>query len=119
MIKKILSVKKPWGRFTRYTTGQKTTVKIIELKKGGILSLQSHKKRDELWVALDSGLVAQIENRKNILKKGQKLFIKRGQKHRLSSKNGGRILEISFGKFRESDIVRFEDKYGRIRSKKD
>ena len=38
----------------------------------------------------------------------------RGQKHRLiGNETGGRVLEISFGKFDEKDIERFEDNYGR------
>jgi len=118
MKNKILTVKKPWGSFTQFTKGQNTTVKIIEMKKGGVLSLQSHKYRDELWVALDDGIIAEIGRRKIRLKKGQTTVVKIGQKHRLSSKKGGRVLEISFGKFSETDITRFEDKYGRAGTKR-
>lgn len=118
MTKKSYTVKKPWGNFTQYTSGENTTVKIIEIKKNGLLSLQSHKLRDELWVALDSGITAQISGKKIALKKGQSIFVKKKQKHRLGSKKGGRILEISFGKFLENDITRFEDRYGRAGSKK-
>lgn len=114
----ILTVKKPWGNFTRYSHGKKSTVKIITIKKGGILSLQSHRFRDELWVALDSGIWAQLGRKKIRLKKGQTLFVKRHEKHRLYSSHGGRILEISFGKFKETDILRFEDKYGREGTKR-
>ncbi|MEK6941584.1 MAG: phosphomannose isomerase type II C-terminal cupin domain [archaeon] len=112
-----LTVKKPWGHFTQYTKEQKATVKIIQVNKGGILSLQSHKNRDELWVALDGGITAQKGKAKKMLKKGESIFIPKNTKHRLSSKQGGQVLEISFGKFDESDIKRFEDKYGRAGKK--
>jgi mannose-6-phosphate isomerase-like protein (cupin superfamily) len=111
--KTITSIR-PWGKFEQYTLNQKTTIKIITVKKGGILSLQSHKKREELWIALDNGLVAEINGKKTKLKKGQKIIVPRGAKHRISAKSTARFLEISFGHFDENDIKRFEDKYGRI-----
>src|SRR3989344_6579012 len=101
-----LIVKKPWGSFIQFTKEEKTTVKIIQVNKGGMLSLQSHKNRDELWIALDNGLTAQKGKAKKMLKKWESIFIQKNTKHRLSSKNGGRVLEISFGTFDESDITR-------------
>ena len=106
-------VKKPWGKFEEYTANEKTTVKIISVKRGGILSLQSHKKRKELWVALDDGLTAVVGRKRVKMKKGQVVIIPRGSKHRIMSKRNARFLEISFGKFDENDIVRYEDVYGR------
>ncbi len=104
---------KPWGRFDEYTLNEKTTVKIITVKKNGILSLQSHRHRKELWVALDDGLIAQINGKKTRLKEGQMIIVPRGAKHRISGARNARFLEISFGKFDENDIKRFEDVYGR------
>ena len=115
--KKPIIVKKPWGQFSQFTDNEKTTVKIIQVKKGGLLSLQLHNHRDELWVALDSGILAQVGAKKTLLKKGQAIFAPKKTIHRLGSKKGGRILEISFGKFDENDIVRLEDKYGRTGKK--
>lgn len=112
--KKVLVVKKPWGKFEQFTHNKKTTVKILTIKKGGVLSLQSHKKRDELWITLDAGISVQMGNRKIRAKKGQMFFVKRGVKHRIkSSKSNARILEIAFGHFNEKDIQRFEDIYKR------
>jgi len=47
------------------------------------------------------------------LKKGEIIFIPKQTKHRLSSETNTRILEISFGKFDETDITRYEDDFGR------
>jgi len=110
----IKEVKKPWGKFRQYTLNQKCTVKIITVNKNQILSKQKHKKRSEFWVALDSGLIIEVGNKKFAAKKGQEIRIPKNTIHRVSAKKKARFLEISFGNFDENDIERFEDKYGRI-----
>jgi mannose-1-phosphate guanylyltransferase/mannose-6-phosphate isomerase len=111
----IEEVQKPWGRFIRYTLNEPTTVKILEVKPGTSLSLQSHCHRDELWVVLSGEVTAEIEGRKHRLGDLATLFIPRGTKHRLQAHRApARILEISFGFFDEEDIVRYEDEYGRL-----
>ena len=112
-LEKVFEVKKPWGSFTQFTQNEKTTVKIIEVKKGGVLSLQSHKKRDELWVALDAGLEFEIAGKKTKAVIGKPFFVPRKTRHRVHALRTARFLEISFGFFDEKDILRFEDKYGR------
>ncbi len=112
------TVKKPWGKFEEFTHNEKTTVKIITVKKGGILSLQSHRNRKELWVALDEGLVAMIGGKRKKLHIGQMAIVPRHARHRIMSSRNARFLEISFGGFDENDIVRYEDAYGRVRGKK-
>lgn len=104
---------RPWGSFTQYTHNQLSTVKIIAIKSGEILSLQLHHHRDELWIALDDGIIAEAAGEKHFLKVGETLFVPRETKHRLSASTHARVLEIAFGEFDENDIVRFEDKYGR------
>lgn len=113
MVKRPKIVKKPWGKFEEYSTNEKTTVKIVTVNKGQVLSLQSHKNRKEIWIALDSGLTALIGNKKKKLKKGEIVIIPKKAKHRISASRNARFLEISFGKFDEKDITRYEDIYGR------
>lgn len=110
----IEEVRKPWGRFIRYTLNEPTTVKILEVDPGALLSLQSHRMRDELWIPLSGEAVAELEGKAYKLRELQPLFIPRGAKHRLKAYNTKvRILEISFGHFDEEDIIRFADEYGR------
>src|SRR3989344_1101963 len=116
--KKPLVVKKPWGKFLQFTLNEKTTVKILELKKGEETSLQRHKNRNEFWYALDDGIDVYVKGKKYSLKKGDSIFIPKKSLHKLVGRKHGRILEISFGNFNENDIERISDKYGRIRSKK-
>ncbi len=112
---KPLIVEKPWGRFIQYVQNEMVTVKILEVKGGEALSLQSHKNRSELWIPLDEG--ACIERDGVVLRPApmELVFIPQGSRHRLiGGDRDYRVLEISFGLFDEDDIVRYEDRYGRV-----
>ena len=111
-----VKVERPWGRFEQYTHDLPCTVKIITVAPGGTLSRQYHRERDELWVVLDPGARVELDGEVLHPAPEEKLFIPRGTVHRLSSAEGGgpvRILEVSFGRFDEEDIVRLDDVYGR------
>lgn len=110
-----VKIDKPWGRFEQYTHNLPCTVKIITVAAGGILSRQYHHQRDELWVALDSGIKVELDDEVIYPEPGEKLYIPRETVHRLSSPGDSeaRILEVSFGDFDEDDIVRLDDVYGR------
>jgi mannose-6-phosphate isomerase-like protein (cupin superfamily) len=116
--KKPFVVKKPWGKFIQFTLNEKTTVKILELRKGEETSLQRHESRNEFWYAIDDGIEVSVKGRKYRLKKGDSISIPKKSLHKLVGRKQGRILEISFGHFDENDIERISDKYGRIESKK-
>ena len=116
ILKKIITDIRPWGNFVQYTDNEICTVKILTVDPDQILSLQSHKKRDELWVALDEGLKVELDDKTILPKPGDRIVIMRGSKHRLGSiGKRARVLEISFGYFDENDIERFDDVYGRIK----
>ena len=110
-------VEKPWGNFKQYVSNEKCTVKIITVRPNQKLSLQSHEKRDEIWVVLDSGLEIVVGSKTSRPNPGDQFFIPKKTKHRLSSlAKEGRVLEISLGEFNEEDIIRYEDVYGRVTS---
>lgn len=113
-------IQKPWGGFENLKTGKNWHIKTIDVLKGKRLSLQSHKLRDELWIVLEgqgAAFVEDVESRKisnHKLKAGDKVFIPKGAKHRLAAASVLKVVEISFGKFDEDDITRYEDDFGRI-----
>ena len=110
----VIRDERPWGNFERFTLNEPSTVKIIEVAAGQRLSLQRHEHRDELWVALDPGLVFEIDGERIEPSVGDRTLIRAGQTHRLGSSGpAARILEIAFGHFDEDDIERLEDSYGR------
>jgi len=108
-------VKKPWGKEKHFIFNTKCTVKILIIKPKQMLSLQKHKLRKELWYFLTPGEV-QIGSKKRKIKKGGFVKIDKGKVYGLISNKGEvRVLEISYGKFDNKDIIRLEDKYGRVK----
>ena len=106
---------RPWGRFTQYAYNEPVTVKIIEVKPGAVLSLQRHRRRSELWVALDPTVQVEVDGRAWRPAVDEAVWIPAGATHRLSAPGdaGGRVMEVAFGHFDEDDIERLEDRYGR------
>ena len=112
---KIYQEERPWGFFRRFTHNIKSTVKIISVKPNEDLSLQSHKKREEFWrVIKGSGIFRIGENKYNV-ETGNEQYIPLETKHQIKAgEDGLEVLEIALGDFDEDDIIRYEDKYGRV-----
>ena len=112
-----LHIDKPWGFFEQYAFNERCTVKILACNPGQRLSLQRHAHRDELWVALDEGVVVDLDERELRPAVGEELWLPAGSRHRLrcddNNSHAVRVLEISFGTFDENDIERLQDDYGR------
>ena len=111
----IYEEKRPWGSFRRFIHNIPSTVKILTVNPKQELSLQSHNKRSEFWRVISGSGFFQINDSKKEIKKGDEQFISLGSKHRMSASDEGlEVLEIGFGDFDEEDVIRYEDKYGRI-----
>ena len=112
-----LHVDKPWGSFDQFVLNTPCTVKILTCNPGQKLSLQRHRQRNELWVALDAGVVVELDGRILTPDKGSEIWLPAGSTHRLSCASSCsspvRVMEISLGHFDENDIERLEDVYGR------
>ncbi len=110
----VLVDSRPWGSFRQYAHNEQVTVKIITVAGGEALSRQRHAHRDELWIALDEGLVVELDDVRHHTEAGEELWIPRGTVHRASAPTGrARFVEVAFGDFDEGDIERLDDRYGR------
>jgi mannose-6-phosphate isomerase-like protein (cupin superfamily) len=111
------TVKKPWGSFIQFTHNEKSTVKILIVNPKEMLSLQSHQKRSEFWYVLEGNPTLVLNTKIKRYKPGDKVKFKPGTKHRIINKTKKliKILEIATGNFDEKDIIRYEDKYRRIK----
>jgi mannose-1-phosphate guanylyltransferase/mannose-6-phosphate isomerase len=90
------------------------TVSLMSVREGQRLSLQSHRRRAELWIVLDEGAVVQIGRKVLRPRSGDELWIPARTRHRLSSRKGVvRVLEVAFGGWQQDDIVRYDDDYAR------
>ena len=106
---------RPWGSFERFTLNEPSTVKIITVNSGEAFSLQKHRDRDEWWRILSGNGKAVVGGTKKDIKVGDEYFLPRGTEHRIEAGDSAVVfLEISFGVFDENDIVRIDDRYGRL-----
>lgn len=108
---------RPWGFYTVLLTGRGYKVKKFVVKPGASLSLQSHQYRSEHWVVVSGKAKIQQENKIYLLNENQSTFTPKNCKHRISNcgKKPLEIIEIQSGDYlAEDDIVRYDDKYGRI-----
>ena len=111
------TVLRPWGAFTVLQEGPGFKIKRIEVKPGAALSLQLHRHRSEHWVVV--GGVAGVTNgeRTYTLRENESTFIPAETRHRLENPGAEPLLliEVQCGSYvGEDDIVRFDDKYGRV-----
>ena len=118
---------RPWGGYTLFADNEPCSVKILEVS--GQLSLQSHNYREESWYVI-SGKVEvlrgpaadSLDEIKNNLERfelsaGDNIFIPVKHVHTMRNLSGevALVLEVSGGDYKEDDIVRYEDIYGRIK----
>ena len=108
---------RPWGSFTNLFSGHNFLIKELYVKSKGILSLQKHFYRSEHWV-VTQGQPKITLNKKYFTKKpNETIFIPKGAIHRIHNPNKKpvKIMEAQLGTvLKETDIIRYEDIYGRI-----
>ncbi|WP_017800240.1 mannose-1-phosphate guanylyltransferase/mannose-6-phosphate isomerase [Winslowiella toletana] len=110
-------VYRPWGKYDSIDAGHRYQVKRITVKPGEKLSLQMHNHRAEHWVVVAGTAKVTRGEEQFLLTENQSTYIPLGSKHSLE--NPGKIplhlIEVRSGAYlEEDDIVRFEDRYGRI-----
>ena len=111
-------VYRPWGSYETIDLAERFQVKRIVVKPGAALSLQMHHHRAEHWVVVKGTALITVGDRQVTLGEDQSTYIPLGTFHRLE--NPGKIplelIEVQTGSYLgEDDIVRVDDRYGRIR----
>jgi mannose-6-phosphate isomerase len=113
-------VKKPWGSELVWARTPKYVGKILRIKKGGQLSLQYHRFKDETIHVLSGTLDYVVEEKGRLvtrrLRKGMGYRTAPRTKHRMIGVTDCEILEVSTPQL--MDIVRLEDAYGREGTRK-
>ena len=108
---------RPWGGYTSLITGERFQVKRLFVKPGKELSLQKHHHRSEHWVVVRGTAEVTIGDTIKTIGENESVYIPRGEVHRLA--NPGKIelelIEVQTGAYLgEDDIIRLEDKFGRV-----
>jgi mannose-6-phosphate isomerase len=111
------TVLKPWGSYKNLIEEEYTKVKKIIVNPGEALSYQYHFKRNETWVIIKGVAEIRIDDITKIYSVGDIIKIPKEAKHSVSNTGNDELVfvEVQLGEsFEEDDIVRIEDRYGRI-----
>tara|TARA_B100001996_G_scaffold362753_1_gene330509 strand:+ start:3204 stop:4409 length:1206 start_codon:yes stop_codon:yes gene_type:complete len=109
---------RPWGKYINLFEGKNFLVKELTVNPKSSISLQKHYHRAEHWMITQGKPKITINKNKFFKKVNESVFIPKGSIHRIENffKEPVKIIEIQTGSIlKESDIVRFQDVYGRIR----
>ncbi|MBU0538140.1 MAG: mannose-1-phosphate guanylyltransferase/mannose-6-phosphate isomerase [Gammaproteobacteria bacterium] len=110
-------VYRPWGVYDSIDNGERYQVKRITVKPGAKLSVQMHHHRAEHWIVVSGTAKVTNGDKELMLTENQSTYIPVGVVHALE--NPGviplELIEVQSGSYLgEDDIVRFEDRYGRV-----
>lgn len=113
----VVRVEKPWGYELHWAKTERYVGKVLHVRAGHALSLQYHNKKDET-IYLHSGLMLfEIEVdghlRKWEMKPGESVHVTPKTVHRMTAIEDCDVLEVSTPEL--DDVVRLEDRYGRIK----
>ena len=109
---------RPWGRYVNLFKGQNFLVKELTVNSRSSISLQKHHHRSEHWMITQGKPKITINKKKFFKKENDSVIIPTGSVHRIENlyKKPVKIIEVQTGPIlKETDIVRFQDVYGRIK----
>jgi mannose-1-phosphate guanylyltransferase/mannose-6-phosphate isomerase len=120
---KVNSIKKntflrPWGNYKNFFRGENFLLKELTINKNSSISLQKHYHRSEHWTITKGRPKITIGKKVFFKEKNDSVFIPKGSIHRIENiyKKPIKIVEAQLGNIlQESDIVRYQDIYGRIK----
>ena len=108
---------KPWGFYKTTVLNDFHQSKVLSVKPGAKLSLQSHAHREEHWIVVHGTGIVQLDESLVEVHCGSSVFIPKGCKHRVENTDDKErliISEVQIGDYLgEDDIIRYEDDYGR------
>ena len=109
---------RPWGNYKNFFRGENFLLKELTVNKKSSISLQKHFHRSEYWTIIKGKPKITIGNKIFFKKINESVFIPKGSIHRIENiyKEPVKIIEAQLGRtLKESDIVRYQDMYGRIK----
>ena len=110
---------RPWGSYVNLFNGKEFLIKELYVKPKAKLSLQKHYHRAEHWVVTQGKPKITLNKKYFTMKPNETIFIPLGSVHRIENpyKKPVKIIEAQVGSIlKESDIVRLQDVYGRIKN---
>lgn len=111
------TVHRPWGSYSVIEDAPDCKVKRLTVKPGQVLSLQMHYRRSEHWTVVSGTAKVRVGEREFLLRRNESIHIPVQTLHRLENDTNEdlHLIEVQCGDyFGEDDIVRYEDRYGRV-----
>jgi len=112
-------VEKPWGYELHWAKTDRYVAKIIHINSGHALSLQYHNQKDETILLWKGRLTLEIKEKDKLVQRqmnpGDIFHIRPKTIHRMIALEDSDVLEASTPEL--DDVVRLEDRYGRVDEK--
>jgi mannose-1-phosphate guanylyltransferase/mannose-6-phosphate isomerase len=109
---------RPWGSYKNFFKGDNFLLKELIVNKRSSISLQKHYHRTEHWTIISGNPKITIGKEVFFKKVNESVLVPRGSIHRIENiyNKPVKIIEAQLGALlKETDIVRYQDMYGRIK----
>ena len=109
---------RPWGSYVNLFKGKNFLVKELTINPKSSISLQKHNHRSEHWMITHGKPKITLNKKYFTMKPDETIFIPLGAVHRIENpyKKPVKIIEAQVGSIlKETDIVRYQDVYGRVK----
>ncbi len=111
-------IEKPWGFEILFAHTDSYVGKVLKIYEGEMLSLQYHRIKDETIYLSEGEMILDVEEDGKMIERrllpGDSYRIKPGVKHRMKAVKECLVFEVSTPHL--EDVVRLEDKYGRVKN---
>lgn len=109
-------IDKPWGHELHWAKTERYVGKVLHIKAGHALSLQYHNRKDETIYLYSGRMLFEIERNGELTKQemqpGDTVHVTPKTVHRMTALEDCDVLEVSTPEL--DDVVRLEDRYGRV-----
>lgn len=116
LLYEVKRIEKPWGYELWWALTDKYVGKVLHINKGESLSYQYHEVKDETIYLYSGEMLMEVEKNRSreeaVIREGSAIRIRPYTKHRMTAITDCDVLEASTPEV--EDIVRLEDKYGRV-----
>ena len=112
----MIKIDKPWGYELHWALTDRYVGKVLHVNAGHALSLQYHTRKDETILLWSGRILMEVQEGADLAKRemrpGERLHITPGTIHRMTAIEDSDIIEVSTPEL--DDVVRLEDRYGRV-----
>jgi len=109
---------RPWGNYKNFFKGENFLLKELTIYRKSSISLQKHHHRSEHWTVTSGKPKITLGKKFFFKKKNDNIFVPKGTIHRIENiyNKPVKIIEAQLGGvLKETDIVRYQDVYGRVK----